>query len=67
MRRWLRRLAIDVEAYKAWAGERSLKDFAANNPSTGLRPWVGFLLEALEYGYLVAAEEPAEDAVAEAG
>lgn len=51
---WLRRLGVPVPVYMQWSGERTLKDFGRNNPTWGLRPWLGLLLEALADGMLLA-------------
>ena len=45
MERWLKKLGMSVPAYLEWAGERTLKDFAAANSLWPLRAWVGCLLE----------------------
>jgi hypothetical protein len=64
MKRWLRTLNVSVEDYLAYAGERTLRDFAARHPDWPLRAWVSLVIQALGHGYLVADEGPEAEAVA---
>lgn len=52
MERWLGRLGVTGVDYLAWAGEKTLSDFAKNNPRWPLRAWVGIVLEAIDGGRL---------------
>lgn len=51
MRRWLKKLNIDIDRYYSWwtdtPSEKNLRSFIKKNPSTPLRAWVGFMLELL--------------------
>lgn len=52
MRRWLNKVKVGVTAYYAWAGERSLDEFAERNPQWPARAWAGIVLEAVVGGRL---------------
>jgi len=49
---WCKRLGITLDAYKAWWGGTSLRDFQQQNPDWPLRAWLGLVLEALADGTL---------------
>lgn len=54
MRKYLKKLGVEVEQYLEYNNEKNLREFAKRNPEWPLRAWVGLLLEGVEYyGYEV--------------
>lgn len=49
MRRYLKKLGIEVTDYLDYSNEKNLRIFGQNNPTWPLRSWVGLLLEWLEW------------------
>lgn len=48
MRRWLKRLSLSWEDYKALSGDKRMTDFAQRNPTWPMCSWIGLLLEWAE-------------------
>lgn len=46
MKRWFAQVGVDYKDYLRWAGEKTLADFARNNPAWTQRAWSGLVLES---------------------
>ena len=67
VRRWLKRLTLSYEDYKALSGDSRLTDFARRNPKWPLCAWIGLLLEWTESVSVGVNLDPESIELAEVG
>jgi hypothetical protein len=48
MRRWMRKLGLNIEWFRMWTGFGQLEEWITSNPTYSLRAWAGLLLEECE-------------------